>query len=179
MQIKGIPSGRGTNKSAVEKPRIRFERLFASPLSCSPPSISCPKWGFQHKRNANDDNSYNIIRLMAVTFIVKYRGRLPQHPSPLPLALLRHHNHHPLGAHLRASLISVKCFLLFTFFGFATKQTTRPNCRWSRKGVRQRRCWGIGRQVGSLYFSISNCFGYGVDFYLCAPVTWPVSVINK
>lgn len=36
MQIKGIPSDRGTNKSAVEKPRIRFERLFVSPPSSGP-----------------------------------------------------------------------------------------------------------------------------------------------
>lgn len=168
MQIKGIPSDRGTNKSAVEKPRIRFERLFASPpSSCSSPSISCPKWGFQHKRNANDDNSYNIIRLMAVTFIVKYRGRLPQYPLPLPLALPRHHhNHHPLGAHLRASLISVKCFLLFTFFGFATKQTTRPNCRWSRKGVPQGRGL-VGWQVHST--SVSVTVSVTVSIFICAP----------
>lgn len=164
MQIKGILPCCGAVPETTHK-----ISAYLSPHSTLPFPLSCPKWGFQHKRNAND-NSYNIIRLMAVTFIVK-------HPlSPSPPALTQPTNRH--GGHLRrASLISVKCFLLFTFFGSATKQTTRPNCGGQDQAQAQEQPGGHTLVDTSV---ICNCFGYGVDFYLCTRnVTWPVSVINK
>jgi len=82
------------------------------------------------------------------------------------------------AAHLRASLISVKCFLLFTFFGFVSNKTNgartkgrwwgRANCKWATASV----------YIVHTYINTVSLNRFGVDFYL-SPVTWPVWSIMK